>query len=519
MNDREALQHYYAELGDDFGPFMMRSFIELNPGQELVMGPHIEVTASKLADVREGRTRRLIMNVPPRHLKSHLGSIAFPAWCLGHNPSTQLICVSYAQDLSNDLATGSRGIMMSDWYPKVFPKTLLTSPRPALQELRTTLGGHRLATSVGGVLTGRGADIIIIDDPLKPMDALSDSLRQTANDWFDHTLLSRLNDKRTGAIVIIMQRVHEDDLVGHVLGQEDWEVVCFPAIAEEDEVHHYKTPSGPRVFRRRKGEVLQPEREPLEIVEAQRQTMGMYAFAAQYQQAPVPIGGSMIKLAWFKRYTQQDKPESFDLVVDSWDTANKVGELADYSVCTSWGIKGKHHYLLHVFRKQLEYPDLKRAVRQHCADYSANVVLIEDKASGTQLLQELRCDGLHQATRYKPEGDKVMRMYAQTATIENGFVHLPMEAPWLADFLHEIVAFPNGKYDDQVDSTAQFLDWRKAPMVAYGAYEYMRREAEKAQASGAIATFQTAKQEYAIGSMEWQAEQERKKAEEEARSG
>jgi hypothetical protein len=154
------------------------------------------------------RIRRLAVNVPPRHLKSHLASVSFPAWCLGHNPSTQILCVSYAQDLADKLSRDCRRIIMSDWYQRLFPARL--APRhQAVAEFETTQQGGRVATSVGGVLTGRGADLIVIDDPLKPEEALSQAQRRTANEWFDHTLYSRLNDKQKGAIVLIMHRLHE----------------------------------------------------------------------------------------------------------------------------------------------------------------------------------------------------------------------------------------------------------------------------------------------------------------------
>src|SRR6185295_14743824 len=227
---------------------------------------HLEVIAAKLNAVRQGKIRRLIINLPPRHLKSMMASIAFPAWCLGHDPSAQLLCVSYGQDLADKLARDCRSIMMSPWYRKIFP-THLAPHRQAVQEFITTRQGYRLATSTGGVLTGRGADIIVIDDPLKPEEALSAAQRKAANEWYDHTLYSRVNDKRHGAIVIVMQRLHEDDLVGHVLGQEQWEVIRFPAIAEADEVHRIETIWGPQCFSRRQGEALHPGREPLEVLD------------------------------------------------------------------------------------------------------------------------------------------------------------------------------------------------------------------------------------------------------------
>ena len=472
------LPEYHAVLRSDLSFFAQRCFAELNPQAAFAMNWHIDVIAAKLTAVWEGKIRRLIINLPPRHLKSLMASIAFPAWCLGHDPSTHILCVSYAQELADKLARDCRSIMMTPWYQRVFP-TRLAPHRQAVGEFLTTAHGYRLSTSNGGILTGRGADMILIDYPLKPEEALSDTRRQGTNDWFDNTLYSRLNDKRHGAIVIIMQRLHEDDLVGHVLAQEGWEVVRFPAIAEADEVHEIETIWGRQCFTRRRGEALHPEREPLETLERLRRTLGEYNFAGQYQQTPAPLGGGLVKEEWFRRYQANELPESFDRVVQSWDTASKVTELCDFSVCTTWGVKGKNLYLLGVLRKRLEYPDLKRAVREQQSLFSASVVLIEDKASGTQLIQELIVDGCHGVTSYKPECDKIMRLHAQTAAIENGFVFVPETAPWLAEYLHEITIFPKGKHDDQVDSTAQFLDWFKKPMSSYGIFELYRRQAEE----------------------------------------
>src|SRR5467141_184278 len=477
MNDLSP-RVYKEILCSDLGYFAQRCFCELNPQAAFLPNWHIEVIAAKLAAVCAGRIRRLIINLPPRHLKSLMASIAFPAWYLGHDPSAQILCVSYARDLSDKLARDCRSIMMSPWYRRIF-MTRLAPHRHAVQEFITTRHGYRLATSTGGVLTGRGADIIVIDDPLKPEEALSEAQRQAANEWYDHTLYSRLNDKRYGAIVIVMQRLHEDDLVGHVLGQEQWEVVRFPAIAETDEEHQIETIWEAQCFTRRQGEALHPDREPLDILDRIRQTIGEYNFAGQYQQTPAPLGGGLVKAEWFKRYRASEQPESFDRVVQSWDTANKATELSDFSVCTTWGIKGKDLFLLDLLRKRLEYPALKRAVREQHSLFTANVVLIEDKASGTQLIQDLIADGFHPVTGYQPDCDKIMRMNAQTTMIESGFVYIPETAPWLAEYLHEMTVFPKGKHDDQVDSTAQFLDWFKTPMPHWGIFEATRRRAEK----------------------------------------
>jgi predicted phage terminase large subunit-like protein len=469
---------YDTVLRQDFGTFAARCFHDLNPQTELARSWHLEVIAAKLTAVRQGTIRRLIINLPPRHLKSLLASIAFPAWCLGHDPSAQILCVSYAQDLADKLARDCRSTTISPWYQRIFP-TRLAAQRQAVQEFITTRQGYRLATSTGGVLTGRGADLILIDDPLKPEEALSRARREATNEWYANTLYSRLNDKCSGAIVIIMQRLHEDDLVGHVLGQEPWEVVCFPAIAEAGEVHEIETIWGPQRFTRRQGEALHPERESLATLEHIRRTIGEYNFAGQYQQSPAPLGGGLVKEAWFKRYSEKERAERFDRIVQSWDTANKATELSDFSVCTTWGVRGKNLYLLDLLRRRLEYPALKRAVREQQNLHHATEVLIEDKASGTQLIQELIADGCYGVTRYQPMMDKTMRLHAQTGMIENGFVHIPECAPWLAEYLHEMTVFPNGKHDDQVDSTAQFLDWLKTPMPCWGIYELTRRQAEK----------------------------------------
>src|SRR5437899_4846577 len=204
-------------LRSDLGYFAERCFYDLNPQAAFLTNWHIEVIAAKLAAVREGKIRRLIINLPPRHLKSLLASIAFPAWCLGHGPSAQILCVSYAQELADKLSRDCRRILASDWYQRLFPTRLAPRHQP-VPEFETTAQGSRVATSVGGVLTGRGADIIVIDDPLKPEEALSQTQRQAANEWYDHTLYSRLNDKLTGAIVLIMHRLHESLASGMTRG-------------------------------------------------------------------------------------------------------------------------------------------------------------------------------------------------------------------------------------------------------------------------------------------------------------
>lgn len=451
---------YMEFLRRDFYSFIERTFRELNPETDFLHNWHIEKIAEELEKCRQGESTRLIINVPPRSLKSHCASIAFPAWLLGHNPAEKIIAVSYSQDLAETNARACRTVMMSSRYQRLFT-TRLTSSRPAVSDLGTTKNGFRFAVSVGGGLTGRGGNFIIIDDPLEPDQALSDTQRKAVNDWYDHTLLNRLDNKQTGCIIVIMQRLHEDDLVGHLLARGGWRLLRLQAIAEEDERHEIRAPVGSRLVTRRAGEALHPEKESLATLAITRETIGEYHFAGQYQQAPAPFGGGMVKGEWFKPYTPAERPPHFQMIVQSWDTANKPGELNDFSVCTTWGVNGKHIYLLHVYRKRLDYPELKRAVVEQASIFQPNVILIEDKGSGTQLLQELIHEGIHAAKAYTPTMDKVMRLYSVCSTIENGFVHLPDKAPWLAEYLHELTTFPKSKYDDQADSTSQALDWLK----------------------------------------------------------
>jgi predicted phage terminase large subunit-like protein len=454
-----SFEEYRAILRMDFLTFIERAFYELNPGRRFIASPFIALIAAKLEACRTGQIRRLIINLPPRSLKSHCASIAFTAWYLGHHAAGHLICASYGQDLADKFARDCRIVMNSAWYKALFRTRF--SERQAVHDFKTTEQGTRMATSVGGVLTGRGADMIILDDPLKPDDALSQTRRASINDWYDNTLLSRLNDKSKGCIIIIMQRLHQDDLVGHVLEQDDWEMLSFPAITSEDECQPIEGPLGRSWFKRRAGEALHPEREPLETLAKIRQTIGEYNFLSQYQQEPAPVGGAMVKTAWLAFYEPHERPEKYSRIVQSWDTANKANELSDFSVCTTWGVEHNRYHLLDVFRRRLEYPDLRRAVMNQAKLHNANNILIEDKASGTQLIQDLKYEGTLGITAYEPPSgtDKIMRLHAQTAMFENGFVRLPRAAPWLADYVAELTGFPGTKFDDQVDSTTQFLHY------------------------------------------------------------
>ncbi|HTD84824.1 MAG TPA: hypothetical protein VK648_13635, partial [Gemmatimonadaceae bacterium] len=296
-------------------------------------------------------------------MKSIAASVSLPAFVLGHQPHRRIICVSYASDLARKMSNDFRAVLESDWYRAIFPMTRIGRFKDSEIEMETTERGFRLATSIGGTLTGRGGDLVIIDDPLKPIDALSETKRMSANQWFANTLLSRLDDKRTGAIVIVMQRVHLDDLTGFVLGGEDeWTVMSLPAIAEHEET----IPLGRGRFHLRKtGEALWPEREPLDVLDNLRLQLGSDIFSAQYQQSPVPPGGAMIKREWVMRYAEPPPPSSVWCTLQSWDTAMKGGPDNDWSVCTTWQLtEDIGWYLVDVWRQRVNYPTLKAKVQE-----------------------------------------------------------------------------------------------------------------------------------------------------------
>lgn len=460
--NREVLQ---AILRQDLTAFTQRCFQTVVPGQTYLSNWHIEAITYQLERCRRREIRRLIITLPPRNLKSICASVAFPAFALGHDPSLRIVCASYSQELAAKHARDFRTVLESVWYQQLFPGTQIDQRKNTEGEIQTTAQGYRLSTSVGGTLTGRGGNLILIDDPMKPAERMSEVKRAAVAEWYDSTLTSRLDCKTEDAIVLIMQRLHVNDLVGHLLEKDEpWVHLNLPAIAEEEE----KIPLGNgRIHRRKVGELLHPDREPREVLEELKAAMGSQAFSAQYQQAPIPAGGALIKGAWFRTYGHPPDRVENDRIIQSWDTGTKAGESNDFSVCTTWLMRGRNYYLLDVFRKRLEYPDLRRAILSLAATHTATTVLIEDAGTGAPLIQDLRREGRLRPIAIRPERDKIVRLEAQSAVIEAGHVLLPAKAPWLDEFRAEILAFPHGRYDDQVDSVSQFLAWGARNQVVH----------------------------------------------------
>jgi predicted phage terminase large subunit-like protein len=446
---------------DDLYSFTRLAFEVVSPGEKLHLNWHIRAMTHRLDRVGRGECRRLIITMPPRNLKSITVSVAYPAFLLGQDPTKKIICVSYSGDLAAKHAADFRTVMESDFYKRVFPDTQISSRKNTEFETQTTRRGGRLATSVGGTLTGRGGNVVILDDPMKPKEAMSETARASVIEWYKGTLLSRLNMKTEDAIIVVMQRLHVDDLVGTLLEQGGWEHLDIPAIAQEPQ--HIPLGSG-CFYDRQVGDVLDPVREPQHVLDELKAAMGTMDFSAQYLQRPVPLEGNLIKRQWLRFGWEYMVAMPEDLFVISWDTAMSQSEFADYSVATVWLVKGENCYLIDVVRERLDYPDLKRAALELKQRYPDAVTLVEEKGSGMSLIQDLRAAQVS-VIGIKPETDKQTRLYTCAPHFESGSVFFPepeQKCPWVDDLVAELLAFPGGRHDDQVDSISQALTWVRA---------------------------------------------------------
>jgi predicted phage terminase large subunit-like protein len=455
----------------DLRVFLQRCFRTLSPQTELKWNWHIEYICWLLMQTMPAplnptgrRKRRLIINVPPRTLKSEIISVAVTCFLQGHFPHERIISASYANGLAVDFHRKCLQIIESPWFKELFPKLKLTKNRENMWE--TSEGGSRLAASVEGQITGKGATYLIGDDLLNAIEAASEAKRNKANEWFDTAFFNRQNDQQTSVIVVVMQRLHETDLTGHLSeknerlsDEQKWEIVRLPAEFDYDATFEFYG----KKHEVKAGDLLHEGRLSEEVLKTFKINLGTLAYEGQYQQNPAPKGGSLIRLDWFGRYKKL--PED-GILTQSWDTASKAGRENDASACTTWLEHDKKHYLVDVWAKRLEYPELKKAVIERARDRKPSAILIEDKASGQALLQDLLPEGLP-LLGMDPRtlgGDKVMRVSAVSAMIEAGNVILPEYAPWLHDFEKECVFFPNAKHDDQVDSMSQYLNWSRLRM-------------------------------------------------------
>lgn len=451
-----------------FTNFIRLVFSTIAPDSRYRENWHVKVIADRLQAALAGNITRLIINAPPRTLKSTCVSVAWPAWILGQNPRARIIVASYSQILSEKLSLDTRCVLQSPWYGKIFPEVEISREQNTKRKLQTTKLGYRFATSVGGSLTGEGGNFLILDDPMNPLQAESSRYRRRVCDWFSQSFMTRLNDRRKGVIVIVMHRLHEEDLTGHILGRAHgggkWQTLMIPFISGRKSVFYSSLnikiakKSRKILYIRQKEEALKKHISQRYIEQLKRE-VGTYVYASQYQQAPVGAVRGLVKYGWLQRY-QERKEHSPDVcVIQSWDTSSTAKIGSDYSACTTWAIEGSNLYLLDVHREKLKYVALKHLVQSLYIKWRPSVVLIEEKASGYQLVQEL--DSIVPIVPYAPCGNKLARVMRCIPTIQAGYLFLPEYAMWLQDFEDEICSFPHSIHDDQVDSTTQAILWSR----------------------------------------------------------
>jgi predicted phage terminase large subunit-like protein len=477
--------------------FLRQAWPILEPVTPLVEGWHLEAICDHWQAVLNGHIRRLIINVPPRCTKSITSSVMVNAFAWIDQPALRFLGVSYAEKLSIRDALKTRTLIQSDWYQERWAdKYQLSEDQNQKTRFENDKTGHRIATSIHGTGTGEGGDIITVDDPHNIKDGESDAKRESVIQYTDEVMPSRLNNAKTGRIVLIMQRSHTRDMTGHLLAKNaGYEHLCLPMEYEENRVKTGLNFVDPRT---EQGELLIPERYDTEEVKTLQVDLGSYAYNGQYQQRPAPREGGIIKVKWFRRYDQMpllekpalgpdEKPmlddegkvvmEPTGYLTLSLDTAYKPNQLNDPSVLEVWFEQESRHYLLEVWREKVGYPELKRSVKLIAEKWAKfiNEVLIEDKASGQSLIQDLREDPEwpHPVIAMEPgQQDKIVRMENESAQVEAGNCWLPEKASWLFDFETEVGLFPKAANDDQVDSMSQYLkrqrDGRGPALVRFG---------------------------------------------------
>ena len=461
--------HLDAILRSDLTSFTAKTFELLHPGVNFAMPWHVEAMTHGLEEVYAGRTRRLLITVPPRHLKTICTSVAFCAWALGKSPAQKFLVASYGDALARRTARDFRTIIQTPIYRRLFPHVGARLQDNELEFVTNQNGGRR-AVSRGGALTGFGADFIIVDDVMKADDCRSPIERQQVKDFYEGTLYSRLNDKREGRIIVVQQRLHEDDLPGYLLEKGGFCHLNLPSIAPIERTYAL---SFGRTKRVAPGELLNAERESQSELDDLRTNMGAANFAAQYLQDPASGHADSFKWSSIRFYDEAPEREACDLVVQSWDTAAKINPNNDYSACSTWGFHAGAWKLLDMLRGRWEYPALYERAHAHRKRWGARLLLIEESSNGTALLQHLRQDIIRatkpraeppwRAAGYTPVVPKEVRLATQSVRFERGDFLFPADAPFLHELKREMITFGHAKHDDQVDSITQFIAWASAP--------------------------------------------------------
>ena len=407
-------------------------------------------------------------------MKSISVAVNLPAWTWASQPEKKFLYASYAAGLSIRDSTKCRRLIDSPWYKDRWgDKFSLTDDQNQKQRFENSRTGYRIATSVGGALTGDGGDIICIDDPHNVVDTDSSKVREGVLDWWDQAMQTRLNDPRTGAFIIIMQRIHEQDLTGHVLANQlgdEWDHLMLPARYEEDHPTPMKSTLGFTDPRTEEGELLWPERIGNKTLENLERSLGSYASAGQLQQRPSPKGGGILKSKWWVPWEKDTYPTP-EYILQSWDTAFETKESSSFSARTTWGVFQHNGFtcaiVLEAWWDKVSYPDLRRIAQDAYTKWKPDTVLIEKKASGQSLIQDLRRAGVP-VMPYSPDRDKEARAHAASALLEDGRIYYPHNRMWAKDLISICAAFPAHPNDDIVDTCTQaWLRLRKAWFVGH----------------------------------------------------
>jgi len=455
--------------------FTKSSWQAIEPGRDFYDNWHIDAVSDHLQAVVEGDIKRLIINIPPRHMKSISVAVALPAWAWTIQPEKKFLYASYAGSLSIRDSVKCRRLLDSRWYKEHFGETFkLTSDQNQKQRFENNKTGARIATSVDGALTGEGGDIIVIDDPHNVRESESSTVREGVLEWWDQAMQTRLNDPKTGAFIIIMQRVHENDLTGHILSNElgdEWDHLCLPARYEIG--HPTITRSTLNFFdpRTEEGELLWPDRIDDKTLANLERSLGSYAAAGQLQQRPMPKGGGILKAEWWVPWEKEELPNNIEYVLQSWDTAFSTKENSSYSARTTWGVfrnNGQVNVIvIDMWYDRVSYPELRKIAQESYEEWEPDAVLIEKKASGQSLLQDLRMAGIP-VLEYSPDRDKQARAHASSALLEDGRIYFPFNKKWAKDLIDICAAFPAGDNDDIVDTCTQaWLRLRKGWFVTH----------------------------------------------------
>jgi predicted phage terminase large subunit-like protein len=452
---RELLHKVYASDLSSFLPF---AFDVLEPGKPLIKAPYLELLCAALMLVNARAIRRLIVNMPPRHLKSIVTSVVFPAWLLMRNPKVKIALICHSDMLANDLASKTKRLLESEAYRALAPQVQIRSDRDRRMDFETTAGGQVYSASIGSGITGRGFDHIILDDPIAAHAASSEAERVRVQNAFDGMISSRLDDPARGTITVVQQRVHEDDLSGYLLARGGWESLTLPLVAEEDKAYCF----GDFEWTRSSGDILLPERFPDDVIERLRRENGEAIFATQWQQNPSSTQGEVIKDDYLKPIA--GCPPTATRIFISVDTAIKQTTSSDYTVFLLIATDGNRHYVIDIRRGRWDVTEMRDVAIRLLSQYPAEKVLIEDSASGPALRTLLLQAGHRCELRSVGNRNKEERLQRVIAPFVDGRIYYLNNQPWSVPFRNELIQFPIGKHDDQVDAMTLYLEYVSAQM-------------------------------------------------------